>query len=95
MSDTPRTDAQVADRLDHAKYKVDIDFARQLERENARLREALRSVLPYAAAYTDEGPDPEGWQSKEVKDNLAAAKAADSVCSLPPCGGGLGRGVMR
>src|SRR5262249_35345898 len=22
-------------------------------------------------------------------------RAANSVCSLPPCGGGLGRGVMR
>src|SRR5258706_6267036 len=26
---------------------------------------------------------------------LESARAANSVCSLPPCGGGLGRGVVR
>lgn len=30
---TPRTDAQVARNLPHAKFKVDIEFARDLERK--------------------------------------------------------------
>ena len=46
MSDTPRTDSQpwifqYPEYHETAKRYVDADFARQLERENARLQEAL------------------------------------------------------
>jgi len=48
-SDTPRTD-DAADEIGALDYSdkgsvVPIDFARQLERENKRLREALENVM--------------------------------------------------
>ena len=49
VSETPRTDA-VYDSL-HGCGLVKVDFARQLERENARLREA------WIHAYTSLGCD--------------------------------------
>ncbi len=61
MSDTPRTDEQingkpctrfavyVGDSLRDAL--VPSDFARQLERENARFREALKPFASYAVAH--------------------------------------------
>lgn len=47
MSDTPRTDEWIANRTPSggpAPEKVDADFARELERENAQLRKLLRQV---------------------------------------------------
>lgn len=52
MSDTPRTDCECATCNDDVKYAlcedwdecVDAKFARELERENNRLREALESA---------------------------------------------------
>lgn len=53
MSDTPRTDrAQAradADWHTHDPYYAMRDFARELERENAQLRDALTEIM----AYTD------------------------------------------
>jgi hypothetical protein len=50
VSDTPRTDAALVDPylLNGATGYVDGDFARQLERENQRLREALEKVAKEA-----------------------------------------------
>ena len=46
MSDTPRTDAVENDCLmDVFKWSKMLAHARQLERENARLREALQSII--------------------------------------------------
>lgn len=55
MNDTPRTDVHAFDWTAIARreapansaYVVDADFARQLERENARLREALQNVMKF------------------------------------------------
>ncbi len=44
MSDTPRTDAAEYDMY-YGHYVVDADFARELERENNRLRKALESKV--------------------------------------------------
>lgn len=46
MSDTPRTDAVefYAGDLDGGQEAVPADFARQLERENERLRAVLREI---------------------------------------------------
>lgn len=43
MSDTPRTDSAMLKK--QSFVDVDADFARELERENARLREALKDVI--------------------------------------------------
>lgn len=40
MSDTPRTDAEVK-----AYNSARVDFARELERENAGFRKALRKII--------------------------------------------------
>lgn len=61
---TPRTDAQVANNLPHAKSRVKIDFARQLERELlasqgqvTALREALENCLKSAYPHPEENPN--------------------------------------
>ncbi len=46
MSDTPRTDAVEWD-ADLHNMAVDADFARSLERENARLRAELARVIAW------------------------------------------------
>jgi len=51
MSDTPRTDEQelAMEGIDGTTY-VHSTFARELERENARLRAALEDILRYTDA---------------------------------------------
>ena len=45
MSDTPRTDAHTRQLIDTLQRPYWIEFARQLERENAALRHALQTAL--------------------------------------------------
>jgi len=49
MSDTPRTDRQIVqhDVAGIFQEYVHADFGSQLERENARLREALQNVMKF------------------------------------------------
>lgn len=51
MSDTPLTDANETEAITGLGRCVGVNFARKLEREIARLREALRECLD-GAAYT-------------------------------------------
>lgn len=64
MSDTPRTDAHLADAVRLTSlYSAHPDFARELERENAKLREQINNLR--AASEEDD----------EIKASLAADNA--------------------
>jgi len=61
MNDTPRTDSQpwifqYPEYHETAKRYVDADFARQLERENARLRSELEAKME--DGYSPRLPNP-------------------------------------
>jgi hypothetical protein len=64
-NDTPRTNANAvwpasnddSDRESPDGSHVPVDFARELERENARLREALNRVASQAVCAGMDGPD--------------------------------------
>ena len=71
MSDTPRTDADqwtIPDYDPRIADVVYVEFARKLERENAKLREALKEAIKDADAFHD---DEHGKPSP----NLNAARA--------------------
>jgi DNA/RNA-binding domain of Phe-tRNA-synthetase-like protein len=70
QSDTPRTDAHYATTKTAWPTQSDIDFARTLERENARLSEELEA---WQNAFEQWGVDPETARAaveKFIADNL-------------------------
>jgi hypothetical protein len=70
MSTTPRTDAQCA-KLDKEDAKlVPAEFARELERENARLRDLIGRVRPQLVYATK---DPFDLVLAELIDEIDAA----------------------
>jgi hypothetical protein len=54
-----------------------------------------RRAPPRSTPAVASPPTPSrGWASDDIRRRSRFALAAVSVCSLPPCGGGLGRGVV-
>ena len=56
MSDTPRTDEQLVQFPQRAGIWVDSRFAREIERENAELREHLKTALHWMEKVNDYCP---------------------------------------
>ena len=56
-------------------FKVE-PFARAIEAEVRKDDEALiRQMLEHLEVVTDVGPDGEGWQSQDLKNTIASARA--------------------
>ena len=70
MNDTPRTDAEVFKPLAEAGEAVWAEFARQLERENKRLREALLELVAYAKPFMRDE-----WQEQALTRARAALES--------------------
>jgi hypothetical protein len=87
MDDTPKTGKQAIDSNVNGKRMADrvgADFARELERENIRLRKALQSVLRYRRGQGeyDFSCEPEETRSNAAFD--AWMQIEDHIISLLP-----------
>jgi hypothetical protein len=67
MTDTPMTDAVALPRNGDPSDWIHADFARQLERENKRLREALTMLYEFAKPFMRDE-----WQNKALDKARAA-----------------------
>lgn len=91
MNETPRTDANTIrvigapdggwEQDDHPDGNlVDAEFARELERENAKLREALQGMVDNACAACDENyvirATKKEWDAHVAATNQACAALA-------------------
>lgn len=74
MSNTPRTDAAEEWNADAETWVVPTDFARQLERENAKLREALEKFVAWCDR-NDWGTVPKSLEAK-VRSALSTTESA-------------------
>lgn len=72
MNDTPRTDAAIT-RCACSSYVVEPDFARELERENAALRDALVQAKDDMEKCMETGKLP-AWSLDCVRAALNAAR---------------------
>lgn len=74
-SDTPRTDAKMGERRAICReygfdfHASDFDFAKEMERENARLREALQPLASLRPTRVGNIPDCEHWLWKPSESN--------------------------
>jgi hypothetical protein len=78
MSDTPRTDTEAFAADDSCYDVVQADFARDLERENARLRDALKSLVTHYVDLVDTG-DAGVWDAETEPVVVNARAAIDAV----------------
>lgn len=74
MNDTPQTESHILNRwFSHSCETVSADFARELERGNAHLRELLREALP-----TIDGDMADAWRTG-IKQRIESALANTEV----------------
>ena len=83
MTDTPRTDVEIKrtarigamSGMEQAWEDV-CHFARELERENARLREATKRIVTTYDAYLRRGVNPAPMEYADVAESIERARSA-------------------